>query len=200
MGTKVKSVDIAYEGFLRRGSVELESKAGAGALKKAGVDPNQVGILINTGIYRDRHMVEPAMSSFIQRRIGANEEFDGHTSTFSFDLTNGGCGMVTGIMVADGFLQSGLTSYALVVTGDAEPYPGLSDGYDIEPSAAAVLLTPGGDDEGFVAFKTETDTRYLESSRSRMEWKGEKKKQNRLVLHADISYVRECTECAVQFL
>jgi 3-oxoacyl-[acyl-carrier-protein] synthase-3 len=174
MGTKIKSVDIARVGFSRRGSVDLEAKAAKGCLKKAGVDPKEVGLLINSGVYRDRHLVEPAMSSFIQQRIGANEEFDGQTSTFSFDLINGGCGMVTGFMVADGFLQSGLTSHVLVAAGDAEPVAGLSVDYDFSPAAAAVLLTPGTEDEGFGTFKTDTQTQYLESFTSRMEWTGEK--------------------------
>jgi 3-oxoacyl-[acyl-carrier-protein] synthase-3 len=164
------------------------------------VDPGQLGLLINTGVHRDRHMVEPAMSSFIQQRIGANEEYDGTHSTFSFDLTNGGCGMLTGVMVADGFIRSGLTPYGMVVAGDAEPVLGLSDGYDITPSAAAILLAAGGDGEGFLAFKTETETQYLESFSARMEWRGEKKKQNRLVLRSSPSFAVECAACALKTL
>jgi 3-oxoacyl-[acyl-carrier-protein] synthase III len=131
------------------------------------------------------------MSSFIQQKIGANESFNGHTSTFSFDLTNGGCGMLTGMMVADGFLLTGLTAYGMVVAGDAEPVPGLSDGYGFTPAAAAVLLTPGGEDEGFVAFQTETDTNFLSSCHGRMEWTGERKKQNWLVLRSGPAYAEE---------
>lgn len=200
MGTKIKSVDMAREGFTRRGSVDLETKAARGCLRKVDVDPKSVGFLINTGVYRDRHLVEPAMSSFIQHRIGANEEFDGQTSTFSFDLINGGCGMLSGMMVADGFLQSGLTSHVLVVGGDAEPVPGLSVGYDFSPAAAAVLMAPGGEDEGFMAFKADTQTQYLESFTSRMEWTGEKKKRNWLIFRSQPSYVEECAACAVQSL
>ena len=200
MGTKIKSVNIALEGFFRRGSVELESKAAEECLKNGGVDPSDIGILINTGVYRDRHLVEPAMSSFIQKSIGANVSGDGQRSTFSFDLTNGGGGMLTGIMVADGFLQSDLTACAMVVAGDAESVPGLSDGYDYDPAAAAVLLVPGGDDEGFIAFRTDTDTRYLDATWGRMIWQGEKKKQTRLVLQSDPDYAVKCAECAMTTL
>jgi len=200
MGAKIKSVDIARAGFTHRGSVDLEARAAEKCLKKAAVDPNQVGFLINAGIYRDRHMVEPAMSSFIQKRIGANEEFKGGSSTFSFDLTNGGCGMLTAIMVADGFLRSGLTAYSLVVAGDAEPVPGLSKGFDIAPTAAAVLLMPGEDDQGFIAFQTDTDTQYLDSFRVRMEWTGEQKRRNWLVFRSTPAYVDECADCAMRAL
>ncbi|MDQ5987853.1 MAG: 3-oxoacyl-[acyl-carrier-protein] synthase 3 [Syntrophus sp. SKADARSKE-3] len=200
MGTKIKSVNIAHEGFFRRGSVELESKAAEECLKSGGVDPSDIGILINTGVYRDRHLVEPAMSSFIQKNIGANVSGGGKRSTFSFDLTNGGGGMLTGIMVADGFLQSGLTNCAMVVAGDAESVPGLSDGYDYDPAASAVLLVPGEDGEGFIAFRTVTDTRYLDAAWGRMIWQGEKKKQNWLVLRSDPDYAVKCANSAMTTL
>ena len=200
MGTKIKSVDVAQVGFTRRGSVDLEAKAAKGCLKKADVHPKEVGLLINAGVYRDRHLFEPAMSSFIQQRIGANEEFDGRTSTFSFDLVNGGCGMLTGMMVGDGFLQSGLTSHVLVAAGDAEPVPGLSVGYDFSPAAAAVLLMSGAEDEGFIAFRADTHTQHLESFRSRIEWKEEKKNHAWLFMHTDPAYAGQCAVCAVQAL
>ena len=196
MGTKIKSAAIAQAGLFSRGSVDLQAKAAGACLKQVGVDPKQVGLLINTGVYRDRHTVEPAMSSFIQQKIGANGD-GGGTGTFSFDLTNGGCGMLTGIMVADGFLCSGLTAHGLVVAGDAEPVQGLSVGYDFVPVAAAVLLTPGEENEGFVAFKTETETAYLDSFHGRMEWTGEKKKQNWLILRSGPSFAEECAVCGV---
>jgi hypothetical protein len=149
MGAKILAVDTARPGLMRQGSVDLMAKAAGSCMKRAAVDPKQLGLLINVGVYRDRHLVEPAMSSFVQRRMGARGEWNEEGGAFSFDLTNGACGPLTGLMVADGFIRSGRTSHALVVSGDAEPWPGLSRGYDIAPSAAAVLLVPGGPEEGF---------------------------------------------------
>ena len=200
MGTRIQSTDIASERSSGCGSVDLEVAAAKRCLAKAEVDPRSLGILINTGVYRDRHVFEPAISSFIQKKIGGNEEFDGALSTLSFDLMNGGCGAVTGMMVADGFLQSGLTRYAMVVSGDAEPVPGASNGYGFSPAAAAVLLTPGGDDEGFFAFESDSDTRYLESFRARLEWTRDGDPGARLVLQSDAAYADQCAGCAVRSL
>ena len=200
MGAKILAVDTARSGLWRQGSVDLMTKAAEACMKRAAVDPKRLGLLINVGVYRDRHLVEPAMSSFVQRRMGARGEWDETGGAFSFDLTNGACGPLTGIMVADGFLRSGRTSHALVVSGDAEPWPGLSVGYDIEPSAAAVLLVPGGPEEGFLSFRHETFTRYLSSYEGRMAWTGEGRKRNWLLLEMRPDYLHACVACALSAL
>ena len=65
-------------------------------------------MLINAGIYRDRNMAEPALAALIQADIGAHPE-DPHPDshgTFSFDVANGVCGVLTALQIADGFLRS----------------------------------------------------------------------------------------------
>jgi len=200
MGAKILAVDTARPGLMRQGSVDLMAKAAGSCMKRAAVDPKQLGLLINVGVYRDRHLVEPAMSSFVQRRMGARGEWNEEGGAFSFDLTNGACGPLTGLMVADGFIRSGRTSHALVVSGDAEPWPGLSRGYDIAPSAAAVLLVPGGPEEGFLSFRHETFPQYLSSYEGRMEWTGEGKKRNWLLLQSSPGYLDACVACALHSL
>jgi 3-oxoacyl-[acyl-carrier-protein] synthase-3 len=199
MGSRIHAVDIAWQPSSGAGSIDLEVRAGKGCLRKAGVKPEDVGILINAGVYRDRHIIEPAIASFIQRGIGANVGLNGTPGTFSFDLSNGGCGLLTAVMVADGFLQSGLTRHALVVAGDAEPRAGKSRDFAYAPAAAAVLLTPGAADEGFVAFRSDSDTSRLESHRGRVEWPGEQT-ESRLVLHSTPTYASECVDAAVAAL
>jgi 3-oxoacyl-[acyl-carrier-protein] synthase-3 len=176
----------------------MEIRAAKDCLKSAQLDPNMLGVLVNTGIYRDRHIGEPAIATFIQRAIGANEVFTGDRSTFSFDLTNGGCGMLTGVMVVDGFLQSGTIDHGMVVTADTDPVPGESQGYNYTPAAAAVLLSRGEDGVGFLHFKTETEARFIDDLRGRLEWMQHKRKmKNVLVMSQAEGFAGACAQFAL---
>lgn len=201
MGSKIDAVGLSTPGFFRRGSVDMEIKAAKDCLKSAQLDPRLLGILINAGIYRDRHIAEPAIATFIQKEIGANELFDGDRSTFSFDLTNGGCGMLTGLMVVDGFLQSRAIDHGMVVTADTDPVPGESLGYRFTPAAAAVLLSRGEDGYGFLHFKTETEASFIDDMQGRLEWRQHKRKMgNILVMSEAEGYAKECSQYALENL
>jgi len=201
MGSKIDAVGLSTPGFFRRGSVDMEIRAAKDCLKSAQLDPNLLGILINAGIYRDRNIGEPAIATFIQRAIGANEVFTGERSTFSFDLTNGGCGMLTGVMVVDGFLQSGTIDHGMVVTADTDPVPGESLGYGFTPAAAAVLLSRGEEGCGFLHFKAETEARFIDDMQGRLEWRQHKRKMgNILVMSQAEGYAKECAKYALENL
>ncbi len=201
MGTKIDAVGLSTPGFFRRGSIDMEIKAAKDCLRSAQLDPNLLGIIINSGIYRDRHVAEPAIATFIQRAIGANEVVTGDRSTFSFDLTNGGCGMLTGMMVVDGFLQSGTIDYGMVVTADTDPVPGESLGYGFTPAAAAVLLSRGEDGRGFLHYKTGTEARFIDDMKSKLEWRQHKQKMgNFLVMSQAERYAGACAQFALENL
>lgn len=195
MGSKIEAVDVAFPGLFRRGSISMETRAAKGCLRKAGVDPNDVGLLINAGIYRDDHIGEPAIAAFLQRKVGINEEFKGGKYSFSFDLSHGGCGMLTALMVLDGFITSGVAARGMVVAGDTEPVPGESMGYEFSSAAAAVLITAGRHDEGFRCFRSYTNSRYIDLFCGRIEWQ-EEKKRNRLIIREETAYRDACVEWA----
>ena len=125
MGAIIESVGFSKRGInpFRNGSVDLEVRAAKRCLKRAGLSPKGIGLLVNTGIYRDGFIGEPSIASFIQRRMGANPTFDGINSTCSFDLNNGGCGFLTAIQLVGGFILSGSLERGMVVSGDADPSP-----------------------------------------------------------------------------
>jgi hypothetical protein len=58
-----------------------------------------------------------AIASLIQEDIGANPEQQPGTGpgTFSFDVRNGGCGMLSGIQLVDGLLASKTVKLGMVV-------------------------------------------------------------------------------------
>ena len=83
-------------------------QVGQGLPRTAGRDADDIDLLVNAGIYRDRNLGEPALAAMIQEDIGANPE-DPHAGahgTFSFDIANGTCGVLTALQIVDGFLRS----------------------------------------------------------------------------------------------
>jgi 3-oxoacyl-[acyl-carrier-protein] synthase-3 len=77
----------------------------------------------------------------IQQDIGANPEdpHSGAHGTFSFDISNGTCGVLTALQIVDGFLKSHIIECALVVASDANPGHGLSADFPFSPAGAAML-------------------------------------------------------------
>ncbi|MCK5132216.1 MAG: hypothetical protein KAR40_08720 [Candidatus Sabulitectum sp.] len=209
MGTKIDMVSIAGSQINLReeGSIDQTSRAAGCCLKKAGLDGSQLGLLVNTGIYRDEHIVEPAVASYILRKIKTGLTEGDSDGTFSFDVNNGGCGLITGIQLVDGFIQSGGIRHGMVVTGDAEPYPGLSNSYRFTAAAAAILLSATDDKSGFLSFRTDTYQQYKDLFESYVSWiswksrksrKSRKRKKNILSVRRKENYVDLCVECATQ--
>jgi 3-oxoacyl-[acyl-carrier-protein] synthase-3 len=151
VGTRIDAVAVTGGGFLKaRSARKLANAAAKAAIEKAGLVPGDVDLLVNAGLYRDRNLGEPAMAALIQEDIGANPE-DPHAGghgTFSFDVANGACGVLTALQIADGFLRSGTIAHALVVTSDANPGFGLAPSFPFSPQGGAALCSyddgPGG--------------------------------------------------------
>ncbi|OBF29567.1 hypothetical protein A5724_25040 [Mycobacterium sp. ACS1612] len=105
-------------------------------------------MLINAGVYRDRNLGKPALAALSQKDIGANPE-DPHSAThgtFSFDISNGICGMLTALKIVDGFLKSHAVDCALIVISDADPGRAMSEKFPFSPSGPAVLCGWTDDD------------------------------------------------------
>jgi 3-oxoacyl-[acyl-carrier-protein] synthase-3 len=151
MGTVIDHVALAHGGWRNRHSaLHLAVRAAKDCLQQAGRDPHDVDLLVNTGIYRDRNLGEPALAAMIQQDIGANPE-NPHTDThgtFSFDISNGTCGVLTALQIVDGFLKSHAIDCALVVASDADPGRGMSEHFPYSPAGAVLLCDWTDDDYG----------------------------------------------------
>jgi 3-oxoacyl-[acyl-carrier-protein] synthase III len=151
MGTIIDGLHITRGNWRsRRSALQLAVTAAKGCLLDADTAPTDLDLLINAGIYRDRNLGEPALAAIIQDDIGANPE-DPHSDahgTFSFDIANGACGVLTALQIADGFLRSHTISRALVVASDADPGRGASERFPFSPVGAALLCTWSDQDDG----------------------------------------------------
>lgn len=151
MGTLIDRVTVARGGWRNRHSaLHLAVRTAKDCLQQAGRDPHDVDLLVNAGIYRDRNLGEPALAAMIQQDIDANPENphpDTH-GTFSFDISNGTCGVLTALQIVDGFLKTHAIDCALVVASDADPGRGMSEHFPFSPVGAALLCDWTDDDHG----------------------------------------------------
>lgn len=157
MGTVIDRVDIAHPGLRgRHSALHLAVAAAKDCLRQAGCRPHELDLVVNAGIYRDKNLGEPALAALIQDDIGANpedpHENDAHGNdahgTFSFDVANGACGVLTALQIVDGFLRTRTVRRALVVTSDADPGHGMSEQFPFSATGAAMLCGWTDDDYG----------------------------------------------------
>jgi 3-oxoacyl-[acyl-carrier-protein] synthase-3 len=151
MGTVIERVQVAEGRWRdRHSALRLAVKAARDCLHDAGRRPHDIDLLINAGIYRDRNLGEPALAAMIQEDVGANPEdpHAGSHGTFSFDVMNGSCSVLTALQVVDGFFRSHAVNCALVVASDADPGHGMSERFPFSPAGAALLCRWADDDRG----------------------------------------------------
>lgn len=151
MGTVIDRVGVARPRWrARHSALHLAVTAAKDCLRRAGCDPGELDLVVNAGIYRDRNLGEPALAALIQDDIGANPE-DPHAGahgTFSFDVANGACGVLTALQIVDGFLRTHTVGRALVVASDADPGRGMSERFPFSAAGAALLCRWTDDDYG----------------------------------------------------
>jgi 3-oxoacyl-[acyl-carrier-protein] synthase III len=137
----IAGIGASLPGFrlLRRGSVARAVEAGRRCLAVARRRPAEVGLLIHAGVTRDHHVCEPANAAYIQHRLGINVEFQG-ARTLSFDLVNGGCGMLDAAHVLCSLLQAGTPRCGMVTASEGNADWRAKGERPCPDSGAAVLL------------------------------------------------------------
>ena len=152
MGTTIEAVAVARGGRHRSGALRLADRAAKACLDAAKVPPHDVDLLINSGLYRDRNLGEPALAALIQEDVAMNPEdpHPGGHGTFSFDVANGACGVLTALQISDRFLRAGTIRRALLVASDADPGHHLAPSFPFDAAGGAVTCTYEPGDRGVV--------------------------------------------------
>ena len=209
MGARIKMVSVARPrtAFNHVNSISLSARVARQCLKDARIDPLTIGLLLNTGIYRHKNTGEPAIAALIQKKIAACKHFNydpgKSTSTFSFDINNGGCGLLTGIEIINLALCDGEINYGMLVTGDSEPFHGLSENFNIHPASAALILEKSDNSNGFSLFRTYTFPEYSAEFVSRTFYNNPgwfRKGKNILNIKQKESWLDNCVDCSVKSL
>jgi 3-oxoacyl-[acyl-carrier-protein] synthase III len=186
------------------GALKLADAAARSCLERADRTAEELDLLIDAGVYHDKVLQEPALASLIQEDIGANPDQlpgAGH-GTFSFDISNGACGLLTGIHLVDGLLASGTVELGMVVASDIDPSAGASEGFIFPAVGGAVLLSADDSDAGFKAFQFETFPQFEELFSSYVEWHEGARHglahhgRNILTVEIADSYAARALECA----
>ena len=158
MGTLLDLAAVAVPE--RRGRVsarKLADRAARAAMAAGAVEPSEIDLLLNAGLYHDRNLGEPALAALIQQDLSINPEdphAGGHGS-FSFDIANGACGVLSALEVADGFLRAGAIEHALVVASDADPGRRMARRFPFWAAGAAVHCSWSPDQRGLAGFRWE---------------------------------------------
>lgn len=202
MGTIIEATATAEGGSL--GALGLADAAARLCLERAKRTAEEVDLLINAGVYNDKGISEPAVASLIQEDIGANlEQRPGAgQGTFSFDVRNGGCGMLSGIQLVDGMLASKTVTLGLVVASDIDPDPGVSEGFGFPAVGGAVLVSADDSRAGFTAFRCATFPEFGGLFQSDVAWRddiglgGSDQGRNVLTVEIAQSYADRAVECA----
>ena len=90
--------------------VDGAAMAGAKAISESGVDPAEIGLMVNTSVSREH--LEPSTATAVHHMLGLS------TACQNYDLTNACLGFVNGIELAGAMIDSGMTDYVLVVDGE----------------------------------------------------------------------------------
>jgi 3-oxoacyl-[acyl-carrier-protein] synthase-3 len=173
MGTHIEAA-CAQVGKGRRATARrLADSAARTCCTLAGRRPRDVDMLINVGVYREDNMGEPALAALIQEDIGANlgQPPSSGPGTFSFDLFNGVCGVITALQIESGMLRSGVIRLGAVVSSDVQPDLESSGDPFLRPAGGAILVRWDDGPAGFTDFSTETFPEYEDLFTSGLIWR-----------------------------
>lgn len=143
MGCKIQSTAVtnARDEY---SSIRLAANAGTECIARSGKNRTDIDLLINIGIYRDKNILEPAMSSIIQKKLELNADplkTRMMQQTFSFDLVYGTVSFINAIEIIDAMMQTKESRNALVVSGDVHPSKTHQDNFPFTPLERACFFS-----------------------------------------------------------
>jgi 3-oxoacyl-[acyl-carrier-protein] synthase-3 len=84
--------------------------AARAVIEKTGVDPQKIGVIINTSVCRD--FIEPSVACIVHGQLGLAPD------CINFDLGNACLGFMSGMEVVGNMIERGQVDYGLVVDGE----------------------------------------------------------------------------------
>lgn len=173
MGARIAAVSALTSNGTRKPTArQLADAAARDCLAHAGRQPSEVDLLINTGVYREDSMGEPALAALVQEDIGASpgKLRTAGQGTFSFDLINGTCGVTSAIQIESSLLSTGVIRLGAIVTSDVSPDLRDRQAAPFRAAAGAMLLSWDDGIAGFAGFHTETFPEYHDLFASGLVW------------------------------
>ena len=200
MGARIESVATAHSrrGRFGRRALRLSDEAIRVCLERGHRRADELDLLINAGLYKDKSLAEPAFASIIQEDVGANRgdpPLPDHHGTFSFDVMNGGCGVLSAAHLVDLFVGAGTAELGVVVAADADP--GIGQSFPFPSVGGAVLLSHADGDVGFKQFAFRAFPEFVDLFDARVTWEpaaGGGRGRNVVELRVAPEFAPQCVE------
>ncbi|MGB1253266.1 MAG: 3-oxoacyl-ACP synthase III, partial [Candidatus Promineifilaceae bacterium] len=90
---------------------EVATMAGAEAIRKAGIDKDRIGVLINSSVCKD--FIEPSVAALVHGNLGLSPH------CMNFDVGSACLGFLDAMLLAGNMIESGMIEYALIVDGES---------------------------------------------------------------------------------
>jgi 3-oxoacyl-[acyl-carrier-protein] synthase III len=155
---------------------------------------HQIELTINTGVYRNEFLCEPAVASIVAGRL-RNGDGAGAAPTLAFDLTGGALGTLQACYVAANMIAAGKVKNAMVMAAEIEINRGQcpSRRLGLEETASALILeSSSATGPGFGPFHFQSFTRHLDSFTSHSAVDDGK---TVLCFEKTAAFEAECIEC-----
>ncbi|MBZ0306332.1 MAG: 3-oxoacyl-ACP synthase III [Anaerolineae bacterium] len=89
---------------------EVATMAGQRAIENADIDPDKIGVLINTSVSKD--YIEPSVAALVHGSLKLSPH------CMNFDVTNACLGFLNGMQIVANMIEMGQVDYGLVVNGE----------------------------------------------------------------------------------
>jgi 3-oxoacyl-[acyl-carrier-protein] synthase-3 len=206
MGVVVRSTAIVRPTRwpMTHGARRLADAAVHRCLAGAERSSRDIELLVNVGVYRERGLGEPALAALIQDDVKANPgdvSTNGH-GTFSFDVDNGACGVLTAADLMSGLLASGTIATGLVVASDSASGPLHVRDFPYAEAGGALLLAHDESSEGLGRVRLDTFPEFADLVQGHWEWQAGASLghphagRNRLVVREGAGFGERAAECA----
>ncbi len=148
-------------------ALDLATKAATTCLAQTPYHPNDIDLLIYTGVYRNDFLMEPAIATILAGRLGCNADAEPNARqhTLAFDVFNGGIGFLNGCYLAAQFIKAQRGKVCMIATAEIENNRGIDEVVrGVCETGSAVILEPSADEQdGFGSFSFRYVTEYLDA-------------------------------------
>ena len=130
---------------------DLAAKAGLDAIKNAGIDPDDIDLVIFASICQD--FIEPATANAVQFKVGA-------TNAKCFDVKNACNAFITAVEIANAYIMSGNVRTVLIASGEVM-HKFIKMNYESKEEISETNATLGfGDGGGAILLQATDDERF----------------------------------------
>lgn len=186
---------------IERNTFKMSKFVGDACMSDAGVEPNDVELLLFTGIYREDFICEPAIAALVAGDLKIRpDEYLETGNAFALDVLNGAIGFFNACQVGVNMVQSQKVKNTLIVTAEIENnkefYPERKIG--VEETAGSVYLVPSDNGtRGFGTFFIQKYTDFIDKRQTANQWQYDDGGKPCMIIWEDEDIETAYFQCAI---